>query len=88
MPTQKARHMITESDELARSLDAAETLWPDCKSRTDLLRLIIEEGAQVLQARVSNLQKQRMEALKDLQKLGTGLWPADFDEQRKSEWDD
>jgi hypothetical protein len=27
-----------------------------------------------------------MATLQSLQKIGTALWPADFDEQRKSEW--
>ncbi|MEY2815541.1 MAG: hypothetical protein RJA78_117, partial [Actinomycetota bacterium] len=33
------------------------------------------------------VKTQRIEALNTLQKLGTGMWPADFDEQRKREWD-
>ena len=78
--------MITESDELAACLDKAAKLWPDCKSRTELLRLVIDEGSKALLLHADAVKAQRMEALRNLQKIGTGLWPADFDEQRKSEW--
>jgi hypothetical protein len=78
--------MITESDELSACLDRAAKLWPNCKSRTELLRLVIEEGSKALLVLDDAVKAQRMEALGNLQKIGTGLWPADFDEQRKSEW--
>jgi hypothetical protein len=78
--------MITESDELSACLDKAARLWPNCKSRTELLRLVIEEGSKALFLQETAVKAQRMEALRNLQKIGTGLWPADFDEQRKSEW--
>lgn len=87
MPTQRTRHMITESDELSLALDRAASLWPDCKSRTELLRLLIEEGSRVLLVKTDAVKSQRLAALRALQKLGNGMWPADFDEQRKSEWD-
>lgn len=86
MPTQRARHMITESDELSASLDKAAGLWPDCTSRTELLRLLIAEGSKALLLKADNVKSQRMATLQSLQKIGTALWPADFDEQRKSEW--
>jgi hypothetical protein len=79
--------MITESDELSMTIDQAATLWPDCSSRTELLRLIIEEGSRALLVKAEAVKTQRLEALNSLQKLGTGMWPVDFDEQRKSEWD-
>jgi hypothetical protein len=78
--------MITESDELSACLDKAAKLWPNCKSRTELLRLVIEEGSKSLLLQTDAIRAQRLEALRNLQKIGTGLWPADFDEQRKSEW--
>ena len=87
MPTQRSRYMITESDELSQTLDQAASIWPECKSRTELLRLRIEEGSKALVLRVDNVKNQRLSALNSLQKLGNGMWPADFDEQRKSEWD-
>jgi hypothetical protein len=78
--------MITESDELSACLDKAAKLWPNCTSRTELLRLVIEEGSKALLLQTDAIRAQRLEALRNLQKIGTGLWPADFDEQRKSEW--
>ncbi|MEI8230997.1 MAG: hypothetical protein WCG32_00260 [Actinomycetes bacterium] len=86
MPTQRARHMITESDELSASLDKAAERWPDCKSRTELLRLLIAEGSKALLLKADNVKMQREAALQSLQKIGNGLWPADFDAQRNSEW--
>ena len=87
MPTQRTRHMITESDELSASLDQAADHWPDCKSRTELLRLLIEEGSRALLVNEETVRRRRFDALQSIQKLGTGMWPTNFDEQRKSEWD-
>lgn len=49
--------------------------------------MIIEEGSRALLVKSEAIKAQRLKALNSLQILGAGMWPADFDEQRKSEWD-
>jgi len=88
MPTTRTRHMITESDELAESLDKAILIWPECRTRTELLRKILDEGSKAIELKAAALSTQRQDALKRLIDAGTGMWPEDFDEQRKSEWPD
>jgi hypothetical protein len=87
MPTQRTRHMITESAELSESLDQAADHWPDCKSRAELLRLLIEEGSRSLLFNAETVRSKRLDALRSFQELSAGMWPTNFDEQRKSEWD-
>jgi hypothetical protein len=80
--------MITESDELSECLDKASLVFPNCSSRTELLRLVLEEGTKSVSVQAENLISERMKALERLRKIGTGMWPADWNEQRKSEWPD
>ena len=87
MPTQRTRHMITESDELSACLDKAAKLWPEyADERAELLRQVIALGRQVVETRSQNTLNNRLEALKRLSDNFSGTWPVDFDEQRKSEW--
>ncbi len=48
MPTARARHQITETDEIAAALDAAATRWP-AENRSDLARRLIVHGARSLE---------------------------------------
>lgn len=47
MPTVRARHQITETEEIAAALDVAAGRWPD-ESRSDLMRRLILTGARAL----------------------------------------
>ncbi len=45
MPTTRPRHMVTESDEIARALNDAALVWPELRSdRAGLLRKLVETG--------------------------------------------
>lgn len=48
MPTSRPRHQVTETDELAAALEAAERRWPG-KSRSALIAALAEEGAKALE---------------------------------------
>jgi hypothetical protein len=80
--------MITESDELSAGIDKAALLWPECNSRTELIRKLIDEGTKAIVLRIEAQATEREKAVLRLIEAGTGMWPADFDEQRKSEWPD
>lgn len=85
MPTLRNRHMITESDELAKAIDEAALLWPEIKDeRAELLRRIIEQGiAQVDKANAAKTAR-RAKAVKAL--AGSLDWPADWRKRQLAEW--
>jgi hypothetical protein len=79
--------MITESEPISSGLDAAALVWPDAAAnRTELLRKVLEEGFKVVESRAASELATRLSAIDKLIATSTGLWPSDFDEQRKSEW--
>jgi len=47
-----------------------------------------ERNAEAESSEAKNAEVTRLEALEQLILIGEGLWPEDFDEQRKSEWPD
>ena len=47
MPTRRPRHHLTETDELARAIDAAALLHPG-ESRAAILRHVIRVGAEAI----------------------------------------
>jgi len=44
------------------------------------------QNAEAESSKAKNAEVTRIEALEQLILIGEGLWPEDFDEQRKSEW--
>jgi hypothetical protein len=47
MPTARHRYQITETDEVARALDAAERRWPGEPRSRLIVRLITESGETI-----------------------------------------
>ena len=89
MPTVRSRHMITESEPIAAGLDAAALVWPDAaENRTELLRKVLAEGFKVVESRAATQLQTRLSAIERLIATSAGMWPSDFDKQRKSEWPD
>jgi len=81
MPTTLARHMITETPEIAAALDAAALVWPG-ETRADLVRrLVTASAAQML---VSPAQRRRM--VEQWAGGCPGSYTDDWDERRKAEW--
>jgi len=79
--------MITETDELKVALDAAATLWPHAKGeRAELLRLIINKGAQVVEDDVETRRNDRLAAVTQLAEDFGNVWPSDWAEERTQEW--
>lgn len=49
MPTTRARHVITETDDVMRALDDAARRWPeDRRARRRLLLRLLEEGHRAI----------------------------------------
>ena len=47
MPTARHRYQITETDEVARALDAAERRWPGEPRSRLIVRLVTENGETI-----------------------------------------
>lgn len=87
MPTARQRHMITETEELSRALDAAATIWPSEKNkRAELLRHIIDEGVVAITSVVDQNAQKRLAAIAHVAGSMTGVWPANWREQHRDEW--
>ena len=79
--------MVTESDQLREALDQAALIWPElADKRTELLRRVLSEGANVVAEKARTLSSVREQAVQSLIKHGSGLWPDNFIESRKDEW--
>ena len=87
MPTAKQRHMITETDAIAQALDKAAGLWPELASnRTALVRKLLEQGAGVLEVRISEQKAGRLMALDEITGQFDNLWTQNYLEEARSEW--
>jgi len=47
MPTVRQRHLLTETDDIARAIDAAAASYPG-HSRADVLRKLVQVGADIV----------------------------------------
>lgn len=85
MPTAKPRYQITETDEVARALDAAERRWPGEPRSRLVVRLIVDNGRRV--AEVSEAEAARRLAAID-QYAGTfsDAYPPGYLEELRKDW--
>lgn len=79
--------MITESDALARALDNAALLWPECEdNRAELLRQIIERGIASIQEESEEKLNARRKAVLAAAGSLSGLWPEGYLDEMRAEW--
>src|SRR5438309_2361119 len=83
MPTARPRHMITETDEVARALHDAARRWPDDRERpTRLLLDLVREGHRAIAATVERATADRRAAIERTGGVLTGSYPpAHLDER-------
>ena len=87
MPTQRQRHMVTETDELARALDEAATVWPEiAEHRAQLLLRLVDLGIEHFAADLARKQEEREATLRGLAGSMTGTWPAGWKKELREEW--
>lgn len=76
MPTSRPRHVVTESNELARALDAAATRWPGSSRARLLVQLALDRHRAAQQAH-DERRRRRLAALREHsaadRRLRTGL---------------
>ncbi|MGH8981927.1 MAG: hypothetical protein ACRDWE_13070 [Acidimicrobiales bacterium] len=87
MPTTRPRHVITETDEVARALDAAARRWPeDRNSRAKLMLRLVAEGYQALGQTDIAVATERRDALRRTSGLLTGVYGSGYLEELRSDW--
>jgi len=62
MPTDRPRHQVTETPEVAHALDVAARRWPG-ESRSKLLVRLVHAGASVLEDAGSETTRKRLAAV-------------------------
>ncbi|MDM4762465.1 hypothetical protein QT381_05540 [Galbitalea sp. SE-J8] len=85
MPTTRPRYQITETDEVARALDAAERRWPGEPRSRLLVRLVIENGARVAELTEEEAAR-RAAAVDSLAGSFAGVYPEGYLEELRSDW--
>lgn len=82
MPTSKARHTLTETDEIVRALDDAAVAWPELRGdRTALLRKLVEAGRVSL-----NVDGGVKAVVKSAAGAATGAYPRGARAELLSDW--
>lgn len=85
MPTSRPRHVVTETDDLARALDAAAARWPGL-TRPRLLSRLALEGHRSLEAGAEQRRTARSTAVRRHAGAGTGSFGDGYLEQLRAEW--
>lgn len=87
MPTTRPRHLITETDPVARALDAAAKRWPeDRASRAKLLLHLVDEGHKALLNDSVEHRHRRADAIRRTSGALAGVYPEGYLERLRSEW--
>jgi len=85
VPTTRARHSVTETDEVARALDDAARRWPG-ERRGQLLLRLIEEGHRALRGRDEAERRRRLDAIRATDGALTGTYPEGYLAGLRDEW--
>lgn len=85
MPTTRPRHFVTETDDLARALDAAATRWPNL-SRPQLLVQLALEGDRAAQQAHHENRRDRLAALREHSGMLTGSYRPGYLDRLREEW--
>lgn len=87
MPTDRPRHTITETDEIAEALDDAARHWPtDHDARGRLLVQLVKEGHRVIVDQHSGGLARRRKAIQATSGALTGLYPEGYLDELRGDW--
>jgi hypothetical protein len=87
MPTARPRHSITETDEIARALEAAADRWPDDRDRPGKLLLdLVREGHRAITTDAKQASEERRAAIVNTGGALTGTYPSGYLEQLRGDW--
>ena len=85
MPTARPRYQVTETDEVAHALDAAERRWPGEPRSRLIVRLITENGEAI--SEVNNAETaRRLAAVEAIAGSFAGMYLPGYLEELRAEW--
>lgn len=85
MPTTRPRHFVTETDDLARALDAAAARWPGL-SRAQLLVRLALEGHRAAEQAHDERRRHRLAALREHSGVLAGVYGPEYLAGLREEW--
>ena len=85
MPTTRARHVVTESDELRSALDRAARRWPDV-SRAQLVVRLALAGDESARLDDEDRAVRRRSALQRHRGALRGVYGEDYLERLRDDW--
>lgn len=85
MPTARPRYQVTETDEVARALDAAQHRWPG-EPRSRLLVRLITDNARAVSDLNEEESARRLRVLNDVAGSFPGLSQPGWREELRNEW--
>jgi hypothetical protein len=86
MPTTRPRHVVTETEQIARALDDAARRWPEESSRAKLLLRLVDEGHQAVTAQHDHRVAARHEAIARTSGALTGVYRRDYLTELREDW--
>jgi hypothetical protein len=86
MPTTRPRLTITETDDLAATLDAAAARWPEARSRRELLLRLVEQGRAALDRERDAEVASRRDAVRRTSGALTGAYEPGYLEGLRDDW--
>lgn len=86
MPTTRPRHVVTETDSIARAINDAAKRWPGETRRGRLLLLLIEEGHGVVLGNEDQQRIERRAAIARTRGTLTGMYEPDYLERLREDW--
>jgi hypothetical protein len=86
VPTTRPRLTITETDDLAATLDAAAARWPEVRSRRELLLRLVEQGREVLDRERTEVIARRRDAVRRTSGALTGAYEPGYIQRLRDEW--
>jgi hypothetical protein len=87
MPTTRRRHVITETEQVARALDAAARRWPaDRDNRARLLARLVEEGHRAVVGQQERDAHARRDAVASTSGALTGAYGDGYLAELRADW--
>jgi len=87
MPITRRRHLITETEQVARALDDAARRWPEERgNRAKLLLHLLEEGHLAVVRQRENTMRERREAVARTSGALTGAYGEGYLDESREGW--
>lgn len=86
MPTARPRHTITETDDVARALGAAQQRWPEERKPQRLLLRLIAEGERTVRADAGQRAAVRADTIRRLSGAATNMYRPGYLDELHADW--